>query len=145
MKNYDSLEKYFLHQPYHFLALTSIRNEILQNLLLNLFQTAIFGTNHLLERLVKLSLIEKHTLGLNYSNDELYNQKTIEAIALYDNLTLNDSLKAAYEQNLITETEKNTLMEIRKKIRNPYAHEEIKKIINKAPPKFTGFMFNIMM
>ena len=73
-ENYESLKKYFIHQPHHFLALTSLRNEILQNLLLNLFQTAIFGTNHLLERLIKLSLIEKHTLSLNYSNHELYNQ-----------------------------------------------------------------------
>ncbi|HOZ84678.1 MAG TPA: hypothetical protein PK191_04255 [Niabella sp.] len=142
-ENYDSLKNYFLHQPHHFLALESLRNEILQNLLLNLFQTAIFGTNHLLERLIKLSLIEKHTLGLNYSNHVLYNQKTIEAIELYDSLTLNDSLKAAYKQNLITELEKNTLMELRKKIRNPFSHAEIKKIINDAPPKFTGFMFNI--
>lgn len=142
-ENYEPLKEYFLHQPHHFLALTSLRNEILQNLLLNLFQTAIFGTNHLLERLIKLSLIEKHTLGINYSNHELYNQKTIEAIELYDKLTLYDSLKAAYEQNLITEEEKKTLTELRKKIRNPFSHAEIKKIINEAPPKFTGFMFNI--
>lgn len=81
-ENYGELKKYFLHQPRHFLALTSLKNEILHNLLLNLFQTAIFGTNHLLERLIKLSLIEKHTLGLNYSNHELYNQKTLEAIEL---------------------------------------------------------------
>lgn len=141
--NYEQLKKYFLHQPHHFLPLTSLRNEILQNLLLNLFQTAIFGTNHLLERLIKLSLIEKHTLGLNYSNHELYNQKTLEAIELYDNLTLFESLKAAEEQNLITDLEKSTFTEIRKKIRNPFSHAEIKKIINDAPPKFTGFMFNI--
>ena len=142
-ENYERLKEYFLHQPHHFLSLTSLRNEILQNLLLNLFQTSIFGTNHLLERLIKLSLIEKHTLGLNYSNHELYNKKTIEAVELYDNITLYDSLNAAFEQNLITENEKKTLSEIRKKIRNPYSHAEIKKIIDKAPPKFTGFMFNI--
>src|SRR5690606_21464440 len=142
-ENYERLKEYFLHQPHHFLSLTSLRNEILQNLLLNLFQTAIFGTNHLLERLIKLSLIEKHTLRLNYSNYQLYNQKTIEAIELYDNLTLFDTLKQAYEQNLITELEKNTLTELRKKIRNPFSHAEIKKTLNEAPPKFTGFMFNI--
>jgi len=56
---------------------------------------------------------------------------------------LYDSLKAAYEQNLITDLEKSILNEFRQKIRNPFSHAEIKKIINDAPPKFTGFMFNI--
>lgn len=54
-----------------------------------------------------------------------------------------ESLKTAKEQNLLTDLEKSTLTEIRKKIRNPFSHAEIKKIINEAPPKFTGFMFNI--
>lgn len=141
--NYEDLKQYFNHEPHHFLSLTSLRNEILQNLLLNLNQTAIFGINHFLERMIKLSLIEKYTLGLNYSNHELYNEKTIEAIELYDNLILFESLKKANEQNLITENEKNTLNEYRKKIRNPFSHAEIKKIITDAPSKFTGFMFDI--
>ncbi|XJR88223.1 hypothetical protein ACH34E_12735 [Elizabethkingia anophelis] len=142
-KNYENLKTYFLHQPHHFLPLTSLRNEILQNLQLELFQTAIFGTNHFLERMVKLALIEKHTLGLDYSNHETYNQKTLEAIDLYDSLTLFKSLDSAEEQNLISESEKATLTILRQKIRNPFSHAEIKKILMDAPVNFTGFMFNI--
>ena len=57
--NYEDLKQYFNHEPHHFLSLKSLRDEILQNLLLNLNQTAIFGINHFLERMIKLSLIEK--------------------------------------------------------------------------------------
>ncbi|WP_312285911.1 hypothetical protein [Chryseobacterium gleum] len=142
-KNYGNLKTYFLHKPRHFLPLTSLRNEILQNLQLELFQTAILGTNHFLERMIKFALIEKHTLGLDYSNHETYNQKTLEAIDLYDNLILFKSLDAAEEQNLITESEKVILTSLRQKIRNPFSHAEIKKILIDAPENFTGFMFNI--
>lgn len=142
-KNYENLKSYFLHQPRYFLPLTSLRNEILQNLQLELFQTAILGTNHFLERMIKFALIEKHTLGLDYSNHEIYNQKTLEAVDLYDNLILFKSLDAAEEQNLISESEKATLTVLRQRIRNPFSHAEIKKILIDAPENFTGFMFNI--
>lgn len=142
-KNYENLKEYFLHQPNHFLPLTSLRNEILQNLQLELFQTAIFAINHFLERMIKLALIEKYTLGLDYSNHETYNEKTLEAVDLYDNLILFKSLDAAEEQNLISASEKIILNELRQKIRNPFSHAEIKKILGDAPQNFTGFMFNI--
>ena len=142
-KNYEKFKSYFLHQPRYFLPLTSLRNEILQNLQLELFQTAILGTNHFLERMIKFALIEKYTLGLDYSNHEIYNQKTLEAINLYDSLVLSKSLDAAEEQNLISGSEKDTLTTLRQKIRNPFSHAEIKKILIDAPETFIGFMFNI--
>ena len=87
--------------------------------------------------------MEKHTLGLDYSNHETYNQKTLEAVDLYDNLILFKSLDAAEDQNLISESEKVTLNELRQKLRNPFSHAEIKKILMDVPQNFTGFMFNI--
>lgn len=80
---------------------------------------------------------------MNYSNAELYNEKTVEAIKLYDNLVLFESLKLAKEEDLITEAEQKILNDFRSKIRNPYSHAEIKKILNEAPENFTGFMFNL--
>ncbi|GAA4154237.1 hypothetical protein GCM10022217_11030 [Chryseobacterium ginsenosidimutans] len=77
--------------------------------------------------MIKFALIEKYTLGLDYSNHETYNQKTLEVVDLYDNLTLFKSLDAAEEQNLISESEKVTFTVLRKKNRNPFSHAEIKK------------------
>lgn len=142
-KNHETLKEYFDDKLFHFVSLTNLRNETLQCLLLELNQASIFTTNHFLERMIKLALIEKHTLNLNYSNAELYNEKTVEAIKLYDNLVLFESLKLAKEEDLITEAEQKILNDFRSKIRNPYSHAEIKKILNEAPKNFTGFMFNL--
>ncbi|WP_374445346.1 hypothetical protein [Epilithonimonas sp.] len=141
--NYSNLSEYFKDNLYHFSALTSLRNEILQCLLLKLYQSSIFATNHFLERMIKLALINKHTINLNYSNLNLYNEKTKEAIILYDNLNLNESLKLAKQENLINDRELENLKDFKNKIRNPYSHAEIKKIIDKAPQNFKGYMFNI--
>jgi len=142
-KKFASLNEYFEDKLYHFVELTTLRNEILQCLLLELNQASIFSTNHFLERIIKLALINKYTINLDYSKPALYNEKTLEAVEKYDNLKLFNSLKLAVGENLITEEEYTILDNFRDKIRNPYSHAEIKRIINGAPEKFTGFMFNI--
>jgi hypothetical protein len=58
-------------------------------------------------------------------------------------LILFKSLDAAEEQNFISKSEKATLTVLRQRIRNPFSHVEIKKILIDAPENFTGFMFNI--
>lgn len=142
-RNFTSLNEYFEDKLYHFVELTTLRNEILQCLLLELNQASIFSTNHFLERIIKLALINKYTVNLDYSEPALYNEKTLEAVEKYDNLKLFYSLKLAVGENLITEEEYTILDNFRDKIRNPYSHAEIKRITNGAPEKFTGFMFNI--
>ncbi|KQN32355.1 hypothetical protein ASE92_17260 [Pedobacter sp. Leaf41] len=142
-KNYNSISVYFETKHSHFIELTSLINEILKCLILELNQASIFSTNHLLERLVKLVLIKKHTLGINYSQPDLYNQKTEEAIKKYDGEILFNTLLFAKKEKLITDEESQTLNNLRDKVRNPYSHAGTKKIIADAPAKFVGFMFNI--
>ncbi|TCD27765.1 hypothetical protein EZ456_07395 [Pedobacter psychrodurus] len=142
-KNYKVLSKYFETKHSHFIELTSLINENLKCLILDLHQASIFSTNHLLERVMKLVLIKKYTIGINYSQPELYNQKTEEAIKKYDAEKLFNTLLFAKNEKLITEQEYKILNELRDKVRNPYSHAETKKIIADAPPKFKGYMFNI--
>ncbi len=142
-ENYASLNEYFEDKLYHFVELTTLRNEILQCLLLELNLASIFSTNHFLERIIKLALINKYTINLDFSKPNLYNEKTLEAIEKYDHQKLSNSLKLAKEENLITEEEFIILDSYRDKIRNPYSHAEINRIIHDAPEMFTGFMFNI--
>jgi hypothetical protein len=141
-KNYPKVKDIFEHQLSHFTELTSLRNEILNCLLLELGQASIFATNHFLERIIKLALIKKYTIGLNYSTPDLYNSKTLEAISKYDNEILANTLKFANTEKLINDDEYSYLKGLKDKIRNPYSHAEIKKIIQGAPKHFTGVMFN---
>jgi len=140
--NYQSVAKYLEPKADHFLSLSSIRLEILKSLMLELFQVSIFATNHFLERLIKLALIQKYTLGVNYSKPDLYNKLTAEAVTKYDGVVLSTSLKLALEEGLLIQKEFDELEAARKNIRNPYSHAETKEIIKEAPTKFTGFMFS---
>jgi len=142
-ENYKKLELYYNDKLNHFISLNSLRNEILDCLTLNLNQASIFSTSHFLERMLKLSLITNHTLGLTYDDDINYNEKTFEAIRLYDRLNLSESIKINLDKKLINDDEVEILDYFRKKVRNPYSHAEIKKIIEDAPNEFTGFMFNL--
>jgi len=141
--NFPFLKEFFKFKLNHFIELTKLRDEILKCLLLELYQSSIFSTNHLLERVIKLALINKYTINLNFNQPELYNEKTLEAIELYDDKKLSYTLNSAQAEKLITEKEFKTLNLFRDKIRNPYSHAQIKRIISGAPEKFTGFMFNI--
>ncbi|MCX2492796.1 hypothetical protein OQX63_04895 [Pedobacter sp. PF22-3] len=140
--NYKVIEKYLEPKADHFLSLSSLRLEILKTLMLELFQASIFATNHFLERLIKLALIQKYTLGVTYAQPELYNKLTDEAITKYDRLILLDSLKLALKEGLLSQQEFDQLEDVKNKIRNPYSHAETKKIIKDAPAKFSGFMFS---
>ncbi|WP_025141562.1 hypothetical protein [Pedobacter jeongneungensis] len=140
--NYKVIEKYLEPKADYFLSLSSLRLEILKTLMLELFQASIFATNHFLERLIKLALIQKYTLGVNYAQSELYNKLTEEAIKKYDGLNLIDSLKLALKEGLLSQQDFDQLEDVKNKIRNPYSHAETKKIIKDAPAKFSGFMFS---
>lgn len=141
-ENFSVIEPFYEIRLMIMVELTNLRNEILNCLLLGLYQSSIFSTNHFLERLVKVSLIKNHTKGLNYSNAIAYNIKIEESKILFDSLVLSESLKQAKQNNLITELEMTELTILRKKIRNPYSHAEISKINDGSPKLFKGFMFS---
>jgi len=141
-KNFVQLKEFYDHSFMEFCELNYLKNEILTCQLFELFQSSIFSTNHLLERMIKLSLIKKHTIDYDYSDLENYSEKLKESESEFDSLTLFNSLKKALEKGLITESEYNFLIDSKNEFRNPYSHAEIGKII-KNDNDFTGFMFNI--
>ena len=142
-RNITDLIEYYEANLYEFTELTGLRNEIINCLLLELYQASIFTTNHFLERLIKIALIKNHTIGFNYSQPEDYNKKIDESKKLYDSLILSESLKQALKQSLITQDEFTLLTTLRKEMRNPYSHAEVAKINEHNPKIFTGFMFNL--
>ncbi|MFC5284737.1 hypothetical protein [Pedobacter alpinus] len=141
-ENFETVQPFYDSRLIVMVELTNLRNEILNCLLLGLYQTSIFSTNHFLERLIKVSLIKNHTQGFNYSNAVAYNEKIEESKILFDSLVLAESLKKAKQEGLITESEMTELTSLRRKIRNPYTHAEISKINEGSPKSFKGFMFS---
>jgi len=125
-----------------FCELNLLKNEILTCQIFELFQSSIFSTNHLLERMIKLSLIKSNTIGYNYSDIENYTKKLKESEKEYDSLTLYKSLEKALEKQLITTEQYNYLINAKNEFRNPYSHAEVAKVI-KNDNDFRGFMFNI--
>lgn len=141
-KNFNQLKEFFDHSFMEFCELNYLKNEILTCQLFELFQSSIFSTNHLLERMIKLSLIKKHTIDYDYSDLKNYSEKLKESESEFDSLTLFNSLKKALEKELITESEYNFLIDSKNEFRNPYSHAEVGKVI-KNDNDFRGFMFNI--
>ncbi|MBD3892155.1 hypothetical protein [Olleya marilimosa] len=141
-KNYNQLKEFYDYSFMEFCELNLLKNEILTCQLFELFQSSIFSTNHLLERMLKLSLIKLHTIDFDYSDLEKYTEKLNESESEFDGLTLFNSLKKALEKELITEMEYNYLIKAKNNFRNPYSHAEVGKVI-KNDNDFSGFMFDI--
>lgn len=142
-QNFENLNQYYNHNLFELIDLQSIIYENLNCLLLELNQSSIFTTNHLFERLLKLVLIKKYTLGIDYSNPELYNKKVNEAVRIYDAINLNQSIDKITDLNIICKTKSQDLKELKNKFRNPFSHAETAKINSNAPDYHIGFMFDI--
>ena len=141
-KNFNQLKDYYSYSFMEFCELNSLKNEILNCQLFELYQSSIFTTNHFLERMIKLSLIKLHTIEYNYSDIEKYTEKLKESEKEYDNLILYKSLEKALEKKLITTEQHKYLIDVKDYLRNPYSHAEVSKII-KNDSDFRGFMFSI--
>jgi hypothetical protein len=114
-------------------------DEILNCLLLGFNQASIFTTNHLLERVLKVSLMRKYTEGLFIGNPE-FNKKSNEAKNQYDNQTLRNNIQCAFDLKILTQEERDKLIELKNKFRNPYSHAQMSPILKDLPQEFTGFM-----
>jgi len=141
-KNFNQLKEFYSHSFMEFCELNSLKNEILNCLLFELYQSSIFSTNHFLERMIKLSLIKLHTIEYDYSDMTNYTKKLKKSKKEYDNLVLYESLKKAFEFKLITKEQYDYLVNVKNEFRNPYSHAEVSKVI-KNDIDFKGFMFNI--
>ena len=141
--NFPLMEKYFTHHLNEMCALNSIKYEVLNCLVLELYHSSITATNHLLERMLKLSLIELETKNVNYSEIEKYTRIVNHAHEQYDHLYIHQTLKHNKNKKLISEDEFNYLSQVSKTMRDGYSHAQT-SVINKEMPKtFTGFSFSI--
>ncbi|MEZ7884786.1 MAG: hypothetical protein QMB39_05960 [Bacteroidales bacterium] len=141
-QNMRKLESFHNVQFYLFCQQTFLVNEALNCLLLGLNHASIYTTNHLLEKILKVALINKHTAGLDIG-DTGFNEKEEEAQKLYDGEKLYNNINHAFKLEILTECEKENLHELRKKFRNPYSHAQTDPFLKNLPPTFGGFMGDI--
>ncbi|MFS4483654.1 hypothetical protein ACKGJY_11590 [Hyunsoonleella sp. 2307UL5-6] len=142
-KNYSYLEPYFNHSLILLSAINPVKYEIINCLMIEQFIAAINCTNHFLERLMKLALIQKKTKGLKYDKVEKLSKKLDVAYHNYDKLNLWESIdKCLKEAKLITTEEFNTLNNMKDKIRNSYSHAQMQKINQGLPNKIPMRMYS---
>ena len=139
LKNMCTLEPFYNFRFYLFCQQEFLIDEILNCLLLGFNQASIFTTNHLLEKILKVSLMRKHTEGLFVGNPE-FNQKSNEAKNKYDSQTLHENIQCALDLKILTQEERENLVELKNKFRNPYSHAQMLPILKDLPQEFTGFM-----
>lgn len=141
-RNYSNLERFYNHDLTFMSSLLNIRWEILNCLLLENNNASITLTNHFVERMLKLSLIELETKNITLSEPEKYSKRVIHVHNQYDHLTLDATIKHNKKRLLISEDESYYLSTTCKTFRDSYSHAQIGVINKIQPEKFSGYMFS---
>lgn len=135
--NYKILEKYFDFKLELFHEFSPRIYEINRCLMIGATTAAITLTNHTLERLLKVALIEHE--HRNDGKKQLHETDFEPAHNKYSKLVMFDSLKLCYEKGIILELEYDVLnSHIRHQFRNGFSHAESDKIL-KDVPEFSNF------
>jgi hypothetical protein len=138
-KNHEVFQKYFDYKYKVLFELKTTVFEISHCLLLGFHKAAITLTNHLLERLLKLALINNE-VGIGAIPIENWNEVFSEPNKKYSNINFGTSIELCKKVNLITQKEKDVLFDIfREQIRNGFSHADGDKILHGMPEKMTGF------
>lgn len=118
---------------YEWPEMDTLRHEACLCIAFGLSQSAITICNHLMESLLKYSLIYHHSLNnekpFKSGADlvETMEAYTEEGIKQYGSLTLSRTIMAAHSNGLISEEEKNMLNKFRDEFRNAYSHADKEK------------------
>jgi hypothetical protein len=118
--NYDIISDIF-NIEYGYSELDPIRDEICKCIICGFYQATITLTNHLLEKSLKFCLLFKYDLE-NKAKDVEMGDYSTEAIDKYDRLSLNETIKFAFGQKLITSEQEKVLKQYKNDFRNSYSH-----------------------
>ncbi len=142
-QNFDNYSKYFETELNVFLEFRTMIYEITDCLILEFNIAAITLTNHLLERLLKLSLIYNEA-GIGYLPIENWESVFSEPNKKYSSIGLGNSIEKCKKNGLITESEKVLLFDtIRNIMRNGFSHADPSKVLEKLLDNSTVIKVNI--
>ena len=132
-KNLSDFAKYFEFNLEVFCEFNTVIFEINQCLIFELHRASLTLTNHLLERLLKLALIQNDT-GIDSSPVEEWNDKFSEPNRKYGAIDLGNSIELCKKKELITQSEKDVLFDtVRSLMRNGFSHADSSKILANIP------------
>ncbi len=132
-KNFPLLGKYFDFQLNVFTEFNTLIFEINKCLILELNRAAITLTNNLIERLLKLALIESET-GIGPIPIEDWNSTFRPPTEKYRRYNLGSTIEKCKKLDLINSEEKKLLFEsIREMIRNGFSHADFDKVLVDYP------------
>ena len=137
--NFKELSKYYEFNLEVFCEFNTLIFEINNCLLFELNRAAITLTNHLLERLLKLALINNET-GIGEIELDKLNSIFREANEKYGNIDLGNSIEKCKKLKLISAKEKSFLFDvIRVLMRNGFSHADSSKILQSLPDNSTMY------
>lgn len=144
-KNFPELNKYFEFNLQIFCEFNTLIFEINKCLILEFHRATITLTNNLLERLLKLALINNET-GIGPIPIEKWNEVFKEPNRKYGSIPLGNSIEKCKKLGLLSEQEKHFLFNIiRELMRNGFSHADSSKILADLPdnsPMFQGSLTN---
>ncbi|SEL53585.1 hypothetical protein SAMN04487910_2748 [Aquimarina amphilecti] len=143
--NFPVFAKYFDFNLKVFCEFNTLIFEINKCLILELNRASITLTNNLLERLLKLALINNET-GIGPLPIEKWNDVFSEPNKKYGSIPLGNSIEKCKKLELITTDEKTFLFDtIRQLMRNGFSHADSSKILSDLPDEskmFQGSLIN---
>lgn len=119
LNNADKIVPFQEYNFYLFSELKGLVFEITNCIMLDINQASICLTNHLLERTMKLSLIKYDMGKIKIGNPEFVN-KIHSAYIKYDNLLLWETIKLAYEKEIINEGRTKLIEKLKRQIQKPF-------------------------
>ena len=138
-KNFPQQSKYFEFQLKIFCEFNTLIFEINKCVILELNRATITLTNNLLERLLKLALINNET-GIGSIKFEKWNEVFEEPNRKYNSIKLGNSIELCKKFELITQGEKDYLFNIvRVLLRNGFSHSDSSEILKDLPDESVMF------
>lgn len=128
-ENFDNLKDYLSF--YTVTIFRELESNIFQNiqcLIVNAYSASITLTNHMLERLLKLALIQNE-IGLNPVKISDWNE-TYKTTTHYSEMKLFETIKLCHEKSLINDEQEKYLTDMRKQFRNGFSHYFPKTILS---------------
>ena len=136
-KNLGTFDPYFEYKYNVFFPLRGIVFEACKCLMLEFNYAAITLCNLILERLLKLALIEKE-IGLRGISNEKWNEVFSAADKRYGSINLSTSIDQCQKMGLINDAEKEYFQNsIRDMMRNGFSHADASKVLLNAPDQMT--------
>lgn len=132
-RNYPEISESFENE-YNWPEMDTLRHEACLCIAFGLSQSAITICNHMMESLLKYSLIYHHSINNEGAFKpgadlvKVMEAYTEEGIKKFGDLTLGQTIKEAFSNDLIDDKEKEMLNKFRVNFRNAYSHSDKEKI-----------------